>query len=159
MHMNASETAAAGSVGLELAAGKDGKAVVGQASGYHKVDKWVPCPPIPGTIVVNIGDPLQLWSGGKLRSNYHRVRMPLPDEPQGVHTKCTHQSESRILQSSLYCLQTSRGAIALVSQLHLELAGLVFRPCNGMSHFIDQVQVKVAYSCFACSVCNACKAF
>ena len=39
----------AGSVGLELAAGKDGKAVVGQPSGYYQVDNWIPCPHIPGS--------------------------------------------------------------------------------------------------------------
>ena len=41
-----------------------------------------PLSPIPGCITVNIGDPLQLWSDGLLKSNYHRVRMPYPDEPQ-----------------------------------------------------------------------------
>lgn len=62
----------AGSVGLELAAGKDGKAVAGLESGYHTVTDWVACPHIPGTIVVNVGDPLQMLSDGLLKSNYHR---------------------------------------------------------------------------------------
>ena len=38
-----------------MAAGKDGKAVEGQENGYHTVDNWMPCPQLPGTIVVNIG--------------------------------------------------------------------------------------------------------
>ncbi len=45
-----------------------------------QVESWNPCPPLPGCISVNIGDPLQFWSDGVLKSNYHRVRMPLPGE-------------------------------------------------------------------------------
>ncbi|KAK9806096.1 hypothetical protein WJX72_001194 [[Myrmecia] bisecta] len=69
------------STGLELAAGRDGKAVNSEA-GEYKVDRWTPCPPLPGAITVNVGDPLQFLSDGKLLSNYHRVRMPRPGEPQ-----------------------------------------------------------------------------
>ena len=39
------------------------------------------CPPKPGCITVNVGDPLQFWSDGLLKSNYHRVRMPKEGEP------------------------------------------------------------------------------
>ncbi|KAK9851352.1 hypothetical protein WJX84_007124, partial [Apatococcus fuscideae] len=70
------------SVGLELAAGSDGAAVEGVSDGLHKVENWTQCPPLPGCITVNIGDPLQLWSDGLLKSNFHRVRMPYPHEPQ-----------------------------------------------------------------------------
>lgn len=38
---------------------------------------WIEVPPVPnGGITVNVGDMLQLWSGGRLVSNMHRVRMP-----------------------------------------------------------------------------------
>ena len=39
----------AGSVGLEVAAGRDAEAVPGEA-GYYKLDaaSWLPCPNIPG---------------------------------------------------------------------------------------------------------------
>ena len=46
-------------------------------------DHWTECPAIPGTITVNLGDALMRWSGNKLKSNYHRVRMPQPGEDQG----------------------------------------------------------------------------
>ena len=46
-----------------------------------QVESWHPCPHIPGCIVVNVGDSLQAWSDGILKSNYHRVRMPKPGEP------------------------------------------------------------------------------
>ena len=46
-----------------------------------QVDKWTDCPPKPGCITVNVGDPLQFWSDGLLKSNYHRVRMPKEGEP------------------------------------------------------------------------------
>lgn len=45
------------------------------------MESWHPCPHIPGCIVVNVGDSLQAWSDGILKSNYHRVRMPTPGEP------------------------------------------------------------------------------
>ena len=34
---------------------------------------WVKATPIPGTIVVNIGDLLQYWSNGRYRATPHRV--------------------------------------------------------------------------------------
>ncbi len=34
---------------------------------------WIAAPPVPGTLVVNVGDLLARWSNGKLRSTPHRV--------------------------------------------------------------------------------------
>lgn len=34
-------------------------------------------------LAVNIGDALMRWSDDRLKSNYHRVRMPRPGEDQG----------------------------------------------------------------------------
>ncbi len=48
---------------------------------HAQVESWHPCPHIPGCIVVNVGDSLQAWSDGVLKSNFHRVRMPTPGEP------------------------------------------------------------------------------
>lgn len=38
----------AGSVGLEVAAGRHGQAVGGDQSGLYKIDDWMPCPQLPG---------------------------------------------------------------------------------------------------------------
>ena len=38
--------------------------------------QWVPAPYVPGSIVVNIGDALEFWTAGRLRSTVHRVAFP-----------------------------------------------------------------------------------
>jgi isopenicillin N synthase-like dioxygenase len=48
-----------------------------QVEGEHG---WIDAPPIPGTFVVNIGEILEMASGGYLRANVHRVVSP----PVGV---------------------------------------------------------------------------
>ena len=69
--------AIAGETGLEVCAGKGTTPQEAMQSGL-----WVPCDPVDGAITVNIGDALQYWSDGQLRSTYHRVRMPRKDENQ-----------------------------------------------------------------------------
>lgn len=36
-------------------------------------DRWVEAPPLPSTFIVNIGDCLEAWSGGRFKSTQHRV--------------------------------------------------------------------------------------
>lgn len=42
--------------------------------------QWVSFNPVPGAITINIGDSLQYWSDGALKSTYHRVRCPAEGE-------------------------------------------------------------------------------
>ncbi|KAF9925532.1 hypothetical protein FBU30_004696 [Linnemannia zychae] len=44
-----------------------------QASRVHKDVPWIAAPVIPDTILVNIGDHLQMWTNGLLKSTKHRV--------------------------------------------------------------------------------------
>jgi isopenicillin N synthase-like dioxygenase len=37
---------------------------------------WIAAPPIPGTVVVNVGDALQRWTNNRLSSTPHRVVVP-----------------------------------------------------------------------------------
>ena len=66
-----------GEPGLEVCAGKDTTPKEAMQSGL-----WVPCDPVPGAITVNIGDALQYWTDGRLKSTFHRVRMPSKDDFQ-----------------------------------------------------------------------------
>lgn len=36
--------------------------------------QWIPAPPIPGTLVVNLGDMLEVWTNGAYKATKHRVR-------------------------------------------------------------------------------------
>lgn len=58
---------------------------------------WEPCDPVEGAITVNIGDALQYWSDGQLRSTYHRVRMPRKDENQvSLPTMGNHEARQKV---------------------------------------------------------------
>ena len=46
-----------------------------QVEGEHG---WIDAPPAPGTFVINIGEILEMASGGYLRANVHRVLSPRP---------------------------------------------------------------------------------
>ncbi|XP_035677508.1 2-oxoglutarate-Fe(II) type oxidoreductase ppzD-like [Branchiostoma floridae] len=46
-------------------------------------DNYVLAPPIPGTVVVNIGDMLQWWTADKLVSTKYRVNIPETAEGRG----------------------------------------------------------------------------
>lgn len=79
-----------GETGLEVCAGKDTTPKEAMQSGL-----WVPCDPIPGAITVNIGDALQYWSDGRLKSTFHRVRMPRKDEYQGDRYSLAYFANAR----------------------------------------------------------------
>lgn len=78
---------------------------------------WVPCDPVEGAITVNIGDALQYWSDGQLRSTYHRVRMPRADENQA--SRC----------SSLAANQTGQTAADTSAVLALQIRAVYDFPC------------------------------
>jgi len=43
-------------------------------------DRWVPVPPVDDTLVINVGDLLERWSGGRVPSTLHRVVNRNPGE-------------------------------------------------------------------------------
>ena len=64
-----------GEVGLEVCAGKGTTAKEAMKTGL-----WQPCDPVAGAITINIGDALQYWSDDRLKSTFHRVRVPKEHE-------------------------------------------------------------------------------
>ncbi|KAK9823692.1 hypothetical protein WJX72_004661 [[Myrmecia] bisecta] len=65
---------------------------------------WTPIDPIPGAITINIGDALQYWSDDRLKSTFHRVRMPRPEEYKGPRRSIAYFANARastILQGPL----------------------------------------------------------
>ena len=64
----------AGQTGLEVCSGLTTDRKKAQDA------QWVSFDPVPGAITINIGDSLQYWSDGALKSTYHRVRCPTAGE-------------------------------------------------------------------------------
>ena len=63
----------AGQGGLQVLPGKE-----------HEQQAWTPIEPADDVITCNIGDMLMRWSDDQLKSNFHRVKNPRPDEYQGA---------------------------------------------------------------------------
>ena len=43
---------------------------------------WVDAPHEPGSLIINVGDLLEMWSGGRWRSSRHRVLPPTGEAPE-----------------------------------------------------------------------------
>lgn len=50
---------------------------VGGLEAYSQEDGWIGVPPTPDSIVVNVGDVMQVWSNGAYKAALHRV-VPVP---------------------------------------------------------------------------------
>jgi len=88
-----------GELGLEVCAGKGTSAKEAMKSGM-----WHPCDPVEGTITVNVGDALQYWSDDRLKSTFHRVRVPKEHEYKvQCPALCLHPctNASRCFQASM----------------------------------------------------------
>lgn len=62
---------------------------------------WIEAPPVPDTYVCNIGDLLQHWSGGRLRSTAHRVINRSGQPRFSIPVFCDPASATRIDPSEL----------------------------------------------------------
>jgi isopenicillin N synthase-like dioxygenase len=50
---------------------------VGGLQVQHREGEWMDVDPLPGCFVINIGNMLEAWSGGRFRSTMHRVHPPV----------------------------------------------------------------------------------
>jgi isopenicillin N synthase-like dioxygenase len=57
---------------------------VGGLQVLHRDGGWMDVDPLPGCLVVNIGNMLELWSGGRFRSTMHRVHPPIGVERYSI---------------------------------------------------------------------------
>lgn len=75
--------------GLEVCPGRK---VVGD---FGMGATWLPVPARQDSIVCNIGDQLMRWSDDRLKSTYHRVRLPEGDEPRGPRYSIAFFNQAR----------------------------------------------------------------
>jgi len=57
---------------------------VGGLQVLHRDGEWMDVEPLPGCLVVNIGNMLEVWSGGRFRSTMHRVHPPIGVERYSI---------------------------------------------------------------------------
>jgi isopenicillin N synthase-like dioxygenase len=57
---------------------------------------WIEAPPVQGTLVCNIGDLLERWTGGRLTSTVHRVINRNPTSRYSIPVFCDPTSETPI---------------------------------------------------------------
>ncbi|MGB1722626.1 MAG: 2OG-Fe(II) oxygenase family protein, partial [Paracoccaceae bacterium] len=57
---------------------------------------WIEAPPVQGTLVCNIGDLLERWTGGRLTSTVHRVINRNPTNRYSIPIFCDPASETPI---------------------------------------------------------------
>ena len=57
---------------------------------------WIEAPPVQGTLVCNIGDLLERWTGGRLTSTVHRVINRNPTNRYSIPVFCDPASETPI---------------------------------------------------------------
>jgi len=50
--------------------------------------QWIPATPIPGTVLVNLGDLMQFWTADRYKATVHRVRVP----EEETRRRCSRQS-------------------------------------------------------------------
>ncbi|KIR40923.1 hypothetical protein I307_05313 [Cryptococcus deuterogattii 99/473] len=78
-----------GEGGLEVCPGR--KVV----SDFGMGQTWIPVEALQDRIVCNIGDQLMRWSDDRLKSTYHRVRLPEGNEKQGPRYSIAFFNQSR----------------------------------------------------------------
>ncbi len=66
--------------------------------------QWVAFNPGPGAITINIGDSLQYWSDGALKSTYHRVRCPTAEDyAVSLFSSCLLYSVCQCVRNCIFC--------------------------------------------------------
>ena len=53
--------------------------VQGDCAGLEVLSRsggWVPAPPVPGAVLLNVGDMMEIWTDGEIVATKHRVRVP-----------------------------------------------------------------------------------
>lgn len=78
-----------GEGGLEVCPGRE---VVGD---FGMGNTWLPVEARQDRIVCNIGDQLMRWSDDRLKSTYHRVRLPRGDEPRRARYSIAFFNQAR----------------------------------------------------------------
>ncbi|XP_063404384.1 uncharacterized protein LOC134687855 [Mytilus trossulus] len=81
--------------------------------------EYIPVPPIPGTIVVNIGDLMQRWTSDKLIANKHRVLIPTEEMKQRVDRQSIAFFVNPDENATIRCLDNSNKYEPITSRDYL----------------------------------------
>ncbi|KAA8492230.1 putative 2-oxoglutarate-dependent dioxygenase [Porphyridium purpureum] len=109
--------------------------------------QWVAVPPIPGALAVNVGDMLEVWTGGRLRATPHRVRAPEITSPG----KTAEDAKGRL--SIPFFFEPNFDAV--IVPLHMNMTGYddsasvqdskcVFKPIRYGDHLMRKIATNFA---------------
>lgn len=82
---------------------------VGGLEVLTRLGEWVPATPIPGTVLVNIGDLMQRWTNHEFCSNAHRVVMPTQAHAQTSRDSIVFFGGPDA-EAEIQCVPTCQGA-------------------------------------------------
>lgn len=102
----------------------------------NKQGEWISAPPVPGAVVVNIGDLLQRWSNDIFRSTEHRVKMIENTAPQTASQAALQTERYSVV---FFCQPDFKAEIACMPTCQSEKNPPKYPPIKSGEHLLSKL--------------------